>query len=209
MAFPTKAEQDAKAQHAVYEADKGRGLQEIYRAFPIIPRNTANDKMIDEICAHFLSIEIGEVAPTLSTFRSAVEADPTLLGGGGDGVSIEPVAQQKLKILADIEKLLAGIMSPLDLRSELKKLSFWSLEQVQARKQQIIERQRLSKLSSAVIKQELAANRPGPGRYHPYDTLPPELTVNELKTILRSYKANSYLRRFGAEQLNDKLFGRI
>ena len=49
MSFPTKAEQDAKAQHVVYEADKERGLQECYRAFPIIPRNIANDKMIDFI----------------------------------------------------------------------------------------------------------------------------------------------------------------
>jgi len=208
MAFPTKAEQERKAQHAVYDADKERGLQEIYRAFPIIPRNAANDGMIDEICTTFLGVPKGEVAPTLSTFRSAVAADPTLLGGGGDGVSIEPVAQQKQKKILDIEKLLAGIMSPQDLRSELNKLSLWSLEQVQARKQQIIERQRLSKLSSADIKQELAANRPKPNRYHPYEELP-EMTASDLKAVLRSYKSNSYLRRYGAEQLNDKLFGRI
>ena len=153
-------------------------------------------------------MSVGEVAPNLSTFRSAVEADPTLLGGGVNGVSIEAVASQKNKVLADIEKLLDGIMTPFDLRNEIKKLSFQTLQQVQARKQQIIERQRLDKLPLSQIREEVAASRPALGRYHPYDTLPPELTATELKTILRSYKANSYQRKFGAAQLNDRLFGR-
>jgi hypothetical protein len=209
MGFPTRTEVDAKARASAYEVEVERGLVEIYRAFPIIPRNAANDSMISEICTTFLGVPKGEVAPTLPTFRSAVEADPTLLGGGGNGVSTETVERQKLRILGDIEKLLAGVMNSFDLRAEIKKLSLQSLEQVQARKAQIIERQRLSKLPTTEIREEIAASRPAPGRYHPYDTLPPEITANELKTILRSHKANLYLRRYGAEQLNDKLFGRI
>jgi hypothetical protein len=208
MGFPTKTEVEEKARAAAYEVEKERNLVEIYKAFPTIPRNMANDQMIEEICAHFLETKVGEVAPTLSTFRSAVEADPSLLGGGSSGVSTEAVARQKLKVLEDIEKLLTGIMSPFDLRAEIKKLSFQSLEQVQARKAQIIERQRLSKLPTAEIREAIAASRPAPGRYHPYETLPADMTADELKKILRSYRANEFLRRFSAAQLNDRLFGR-
>lgn len=207
--LPTKAEVEKKVHNTEYAQARELGLQECYRAYPIVPRNMANDKMIDEICATFLGTQVGEVAPTLAVFRSAVEADPSILGGGASGVSIEAVASQKNKVLADIEKLLDGIMSPFDLRTEIKKLSFQTLEQVQVRRAQIIERQRLVKLPSSQIRQAVAASRPALGRYHPYDTLPVEITATELKVILRSYKANSYLRRFGAAQLNDKLFGRI
>jgi hypothetical protein len=221
MAFPTKADQDAKAQHAVYEADKERGLQEIYRAFPVIPRNTANDKMLDEICATFLGVQVGEVAPTLPTFRSAVEADPSLLGSGSSGVSIEPVEQQKRKVLGDIERLLDGIMSPFDLRTEIKKLSFQTLQQVQARRAQIIERQRLVKLPSSQIKQELKASRPKALRYPPYENLgeyiTPRGSVQSVRCdsayLLNLVKTNFYeyrylVDRFGSAQITARQQGR-
>jgi len=207
MKYPTKVDIDQKAHDAEFAAARERGFQDIFREYEIIPRNVANENGVEELCGKFLSVQVGEIAPDLATFRSVVEEDQSILKGK-HRISIEPVAQQKLKILGDIEKLLTPVMSSLDLRSELKKLSFWSLEQVQARKQQIIERQRLSKLSSTAIKQELAANRPKLNRYHPYEELP-EMTASDLKAVLRSYKSNSYLRRYGAEQLNDKLFGRI
>src|SRR5258708_36977272 len=99
-------------------------------------------------------------------------------------------------------------MSPFDLRTEIKKLSFQTLEQVQARKAQIIERQRLSKLPTTEIREAIAASGPKPNRYHPYELLDPNMTADELKKVLRSYRAKEFLRRFSAAQLNDRLFGR-
>src|SRR6266481_1493150 len=156
-----------------------------------MPRSTANEGGVETYCAEFLEVAVGEVAPDLATFRSVVEEDPSILKGEGKyHLTITPVALQTAKVLDDIETLLTGIMSPLALRAEIKKLSFWSLEQLKARKAQITERQRLSKLPVAEIKQEIAASRPAQSRYFPYDTLPADLTATELKTILRSYKAN-------------------
>jgi hypothetical protein len=207
MGFPTKAEVEAKAHAIAFEAECARGREEIYRAYPIIPRNEANNGMIDEICATFLGAGKGEIAPSLSTFRSAVEADPTILGKG-HGVAIEPVEMQKRNVLADIEKLLTGIMTPFDLRTEIKKLSFQSLEQVRARREQIVERQRLDKMSVTQIREEQKAAQPKQHRYFPYELLPAEMTADELKKVLRSYRANEFLRRFSAAQLDDRLFGR-
>jgi hypothetical protein len=206
MTFPTKVEVDLKVHTAEYEVAQEQGLAECYRAFPIIPRSTGNDLMIDEICSAFLGVTRGEVAVTLAVFRSAVEVDPSLLGcNGGSGVYTEPVAKQVQKLLAEIEELLTGKMTPSDLASELKKLSFWTVPQLRARKQQILERQRLSKFSADEIRKEVAASRPQPHRYHPYDLLPGEVTATNLKKILGSGSARQYVRRFGTTQLNDRL----
>jgi hypothetical protein len=93
MTFPTKVEQDQKARSAAYDAAREEGLAAIYAAYPIIPRHIANDVMIDCICAEFLGLQAHQVAPNLDVFRSAVEAQPSLLGGS-TGVSIEPVEKQ-------------------------------------------------------------------------------------------------------------------
>jgi hypothetical protein len=205
MSFPTKAAVEAKAAQNDYQFARENGLVEIYRAFPTIPRSQANDQMIDEVCSTFLGVERGEVAPTLAIFRSAVEADRSIIAGKGSGVFIEPVAKQAQKLLAEIEELLTNAMSPFDLAAELKKLSFWTVPQLQARKQQIRERQRLHKFSVDEIRKEVAASRPQPHRYHPYDLLPRDVTATELKRILASSSARQYVRRFGTLQLNDRL----
>jgi hypothetical protein len=204
MSFPTREEVNQKARDAEYAIAREQGLIECYRAYPVITRDISNDRMIEEICSAFIG---DKVAPTLAVFRSAVEERPSLLGGGS-GVHIQPIEVQKRKVLAEIEELLTGIMSPLDLKSELGKLQFWSVEQVIARKQQIVERQRLSKMAVPQIKQELEAGRPKLHRYHPYDQLP-DITAADLKKILRTHEARVYLRRFGSAQLNDRLLGRF
>jgi hypothetical protein len=220
MKYPTKAEVDQKAHDIAFEAATQHGIDNILREYGDVPRSDANIKGIKEICAEFLGVQVGEIAPDLPTFRSAVEADPTILKRR---LCLMPAAQQKLEILDDIEKLLEGVMSPFDLRAELKKVSFQSLEQVHARKAQIIERQRLSKLSSTAIKQELAASRPRDERRYPgYPNLPemivPPGQVQAVKcntAYLLGLAKNDFYEykrlctRFGSEQITARQRGEI
>lgn len=201
MAFPTKFEVEAKQRSAEYAAAREEGLAAIYRAYPTIPRHMANDVMIDHICAHFLGLETYQVAPSLSVFRSAVEEQPDLLGGSS-GVAIEPIEKQKQKIISEIEELFSNAMSRFDLKIELSKLSHQTLEQVQARKAQIIERQRLSKLSVSQIKAELDAARPAPKVVH----LPEEITREKIHAM-QSWEVRNLVKKYGSA-VNDRLFGR-
>jgi hypothetical protein len=220
MTFPTKQEVEQKAHNAAYAVAREQGLRECYAAYPFILRCIANDGMIEEACNAILGVEKNEVAPTLAAFRTAAEADPTILKGT-NGIAIESVEQQKLKILHDIEKLLDGIMSPFDLRTEIKKLSFQTLQQVQARRAQIIERQRLAKLPSSQIKQELKASRPKALRYPPYENLgeyiTPRGSVQSVRCdsayLLNLVKTNFYeyrylVDRFGSAQITARQQGR-
>jgi hypothetical protein len=198
MKYPTKVEQDWKATEADYAAARQRGLQQIYRAYPMIPRSTANDTGIEEICVMFLG---ASVAPDLPTFRSAVEAAPSILKGQ-HRIYIESVEVQKAKVIDEIEELLSN-WHPHDLKTELTKLRFQSLEQVQARKVQIIEERRLRKMNVSAIKHELQAGRPGPKA----QILPVEITKETIHAM-PSGQIRELIRKYGASTVNNRLFGR-
>ena len=100
-----------------------------------------------------------------------------------------------------------GKYSDHDLSVFKKKAQFMSEADLTTRLEEVVYAQKTAKQNAGQIRQELEANRPALGKYHPYDTLPP-ITADNLKAILRSHRANEYLRRFGAIQLNDVLFGR-
>lgn len=198
MKYPTKVEQDYKASEADYAAAREHGLQQIYRAYPMIPRSTANDTGIEEICVMFSG---ASVAPDLPTFRSAVEAAPSILKGQ-HRIYIESVGVQKAKVIDEIEELLSN-WHPHDLKTELTKLRFQSLEQVQARKAQIIEERRLRKMSATAIKDELQAGRPVPKA----KVLPPEITKKHINEM-RSFEIRQLIKEYGPNTVNDRIFGR-
>jgi hypothetical protein len=198
MKYPTKVEQDYKASEAEYAAAREHGLQQIYRAYPMIPRSTANDTGIEEICVMFSG---ASVAPDLPTFRSAVETDPSILKGQ-HRIYIEPVERQKIRVIDEIEDLLSN-WHPHDLKTEISRLRFQTLEQVQARRQQIIEERRLRKMSATAIKDELQASRPVPKAQF----LPVEITKETIHAM-PSGQIRELIRKYGASTVNSRLFGR-
>jgi hypothetical protein len=207
MAFPTKVEQDQKIRSAEYNRAREAGLAAIFAAYPIMPRHQANELMVEEICAAYLGVNYltDAPAPTLAVFRSAVEADPSILG---NGVAIEPVAAQKIKIMAEIEELLMGAMSPFDLKIELGKLKYQSKDQLIARRNQIIERQRLSRLSSSEIRAEIKASRPQPQRFEGYATLPSEFDAKYLRG-LTAFEFRRAIAKYSSPQIDARLRGEI
>jgi hypothetical protein len=89
--------------------------------------------------------------------------------------------------------------------TERKKMSFWTVEQLRSRLNEIIEKQRLQKLSSGQIRQELQASRPQPTRV----VLPAEYTKERLMD--RNFPTSEFknlIRTFGADACNDRLNGR-
>jgi hypothetical protein len=231
MQYPTKVQNDWKAEQLGYESAREFGLRQIYSdsVFDVIPRSEANDAGIEDLCCEFLGTTassldeggtrqypLGYVAPSLSTFRSVVESDPNILKGK-HRIYITSIDRQKVDLIYDVEELLKNaiphtqphVRKGCPMCTELTKLRYQSLEQVAARKQKIVESQRLVRLNTTDIRGELKAGRPAVGRYHPHKTLPPEISAGELKVILGSRdKAKFYAKEFGFVQLNDRLFGR-
>ncbi len=206
MKYPTKVEQDWKASEADFAAAKERGLQQIYHAYPVIPRSDANDTGIEELCAEFYGHgTLGYPAPDLSTFRSIVEADPSILTGKHGRLIIEPVERQKIRVIGEIEELLSH-WHPHDRKTELTKIRFQSLAEVQARKSQILEERRLRPMSATAIRKELQDARPKPQA----KVLPPEITKEKIHAM-SSHEIRKLIRDNGpngASVVNDRLFGR-
>jgi hypothetical protein len=201
MKYPTQDEQNQKAREAEFASAKERGLQQIYHAYPVIPRSDANDAGIEELCANFYGNDtLGYPAPDLPTFRSIIEAEPDILTGKHGRLVIEPVERQKSRVIDEIEELLSN-WHPHDLRTELTKLRFQSLEQVQARKVQIIEERRLRKMNVSAIKDELQAGRPVPKA----QILPVEITKDKIHAM-PSGQIRELINKYGASAVNDRLF---
>jgi hypothetical protein len=210
MKYVSKRDLEVKKHDADWNEARERGLQDIYRAYPTIPRSTANDSAILELTSEYWGHDtLGFPAPDLLTFRSIVEADPQILKGQHQ-IYIEPVERQKIKVIDEIEELLTGIMSPLDIKTEIGKLKYQGLDAAKARKTQIEERQRLSKLSVPAIRKEIVEARPKPHKYMPYDLLPPpsELPAADLVRMLKTGDARKIVRKHGSDQINDRIFNR-
>jgi hypothetical protein len=205
MSFPTKAAVDAKIMAVNYEIEKERGLIDIKRAFPDVMRCTGTDNMIVEICSKFVG---ADVAPSLPVFRSAVEEDPTVL----NALSTTTVPKQIRALLDEVEGLLRSVSANTDaiVRSEMAKLRYATLEELTARRDRIVEAQRLSRLSVPQIKAELKNSRPTNHRYHPYSLLPPpsELPSAALYKMFRDGDARKIVRMYGSPQCTDRLQGR-
>ena len=211
MKYPTQSELDARKRDAEFASAKERGLQQIYHAYPMIPRADANDTGIEELCAEFYGHgTLGYPAPDLPTFRSIVEADPQILKGTSR-LYIEPVERQQITVIDEICELLrspdgtgkGGRYSEAALNNERKRLQMLSKEQLITRRNEVLEKQRLAGMSVGAIRQELAANRPP----QQAKALPPEVTKASMHA-LPSHEIRKLIRQYGASTVNDRIFGR-
>jgi hypothetical protein len=90
-----------------------------------------------------------------------------------------------------------------NIATERKKMAFWSIESLRARLNEVIEAQRLQKLSAGQIRQELRTSRPAPQK----NVLPAEVTPAQIHAM-RSTEIRALIRSWGADAVNSRLFGR-
>jgi hypothetical protein len=96
-----------------------------------------------------------------------------------------------------------GSYSEIDLKNQKAKLRFQTKTEIRARRDEILEKQRLQKLSAGQIRQELKASRPVPQA----KTLPAEYTRERIHAM-KSIEIRALIRQFGASTVNDRLFSR-
>jgi hypothetical protein len=220
MSFPTKIEQDQKARSAEYGRAREEGLAAIFAAFPGAPRHMANEQMVEEICAHFLGLQLHQCTPTLAVFRSAVAADPTILG---KVVSVMPIEKQKAELIDEICDLLrspdgsgrGGKYSDFNLKSVRQQMQYWEISKLQVRRNDILRSQTLVQIPLAELKQGVAeahrVDRPFPGwPTLPSHIVPPgqiQAVVVDADYLNRLIQADTYffkrlVNKYGSPQID-------
>jgi len=96
-----------------------------------------------------------------------------------------------------------GKFNPANLKSERIRMSYWSVSELTARLNEVVEKQRLQKLSAGQIRQELAASRPQPQ----VKVLPQEFTQERIHQM-PSFEIKKLIRDWGANVVNSRLAGR-
>jgi hypothetical protein len=96
-----------------------------------------------------------------------------------------------------------GRYSEVALANERKRLQTFSKEQLIARRDEIVEKQRLQKLSAGQIRQELQASRPVPQ----VKVLPAEYTKKRIHAM-PPHEIKQLVRYYTAAVVNDRIFGR-
>lgn len=166
-----------------------------------IPDCIANQKIMEE----YVDFEEGEL--TLADFDFAY-------GNLGSRLALRKVStpeQVKAELIDDICDLLrspnsdgrGGRYSEVALANERKRLQTFTKDQLVARRAEIIEKQRLQKLTVGQIQQELDESRPAPQA----KVLPAEYTRERIRSM-PPYEIRKLIRDYAAGVVNDRLFGR-
>jgi len=198
MSFPTKAEQEAQEAQAQFTRETQAGIDAIVAAHPEISRVEANIFMIISICAEYIGD--ASIPPTLAIFNEALKVDPSLLG---TAICITPVAATKKRIISEIAELLQNARDPYELKAEIARCGHMSLEQVIARRDQIIARRKMSQMSTTDLRKIVSDSRPATQT----KTLPPEITADVIRKA-SSNQIRQWIRTTSAQTVNNRLFGR-
>jgi len=169
----------------------------------IATRKAFHDYFGDDWC---LELEIDDFSFAVSQMETVVTRQ-----------RVPSEAEKRQKLVDDICNLLrspsgdgfGGRYSDVALQNERKRLHTFQTDVLISRRDEILQKQRLQKMSVPEIRREQAANKPTPSRWYPHEDLPANTTAEDVKKALRSWDARSWVRRFGTRQLNAKLFGDI
>jgi|SRR6266404_2908320 len=203
-AFRTYEDQQRAIAAASLEVKKRACIAEVYRTHQDIVPCMANDGHIIGVIERFYGTE---VVPTASLFQDVIAENPETI----KSFVRRPVRRQQENLIDEIVAALQSTNDPtwkssINVRSERTRMSVWTVENLRARLAQILEAQRLQKLSSDQIRQELQASRPQqPVRV----TLPAEYTAERLRD--RNFPVSELkklIRTFGADACNDRLSGK-
>jgi hypothetical protein len=181
-----KRETELAVQH--FENESRRGWTQILQLYPLND-HTANYLAVKEYCDP-LPISVGGYRLMLDNPRAAASLDLT---------------DNTKRIIDEIIGLLRerGSYTDIDLKNQKSKLRFMTKTEIRARRDEIVEKQRLSKLSSTAIRQELKANRP----VLQVKVLPAHITKAAIHAM-DSNQVRRLIREYTAAVVNNRLFGR-
>jgi hypothetical protein len=191
----------AQTQHQMLE---NKCVEDVYQSFPQLVRCTATSKMILEAIYEFAGTT--SVVPTMELFKVMLEANPEFFRAS---LPNQPVAKRREDLIEEIIGLLGknGSYSKFNLDTERKRLSVnqWDVAKLEARKAEILEKQRLAKFSTTELRQQLAADRAANAPQRP--TLPAEIDAAAIKQMSPA-GIKDLIRRFGVAVLNARIAGR-
>jgi hypothetical protein len=197
--FKTQADVQQRQADSEFQRQVRVGLDQIYTKHQKFRPCEANDRFIVEFCSRFVG---ADVAPTLAIFELALEENP------GTKFAVQHVENQKEAIIDQIIHLLGtgGKYTSFDLQTERKRLSTFSRDALIARREDIKEKQLLNKIPVRELQRQVH-NHYSVQNQRP--TLPAEYTSERIKD--RSFPVSELkrlIRMYGADIVNDRLFGR-
>lgn len=214
MAYKTREDVNQEKRDVAYAAAREQGFQEIFQAYPTIPRSIANEREVEDLCDGFLGVGRGQVAPALSTFRSVVEANPGILAGK-IGVYVTPIEKQKAEIVEEILELIAskdggrdGKFNSYNLRSEEARMKSWSLDALRNRLNEIKTKQAMNSIPVSTLKSFVQDARKDTNPYPGYATLPAHFDTSYLRG-LSAFEFRRAQAKYSSQQLTDRLQGKI
>jgi hypothetical protein len=204
MKFKTQETLRAERAQSQHQLLEDKFVNDVYQAFPTLVRCTATTKMVLEAIYQFAGTT--DVVPTLELFKVLLDANPEFFQSSLPNQRLE---QRKAALVDDIVNLLAtgGKYTSFDLASERKRLSTnqFDVQKLEARKADILEKQRLNKFSTTELREQLANQRAANAPQRP--VLPPEITAAVIKKLPPA-GIKDLIHRFSAVAVNDRLFGR-
>lgn len=108
-----------------------------------------------------------------------------------------------LELIASADGGRDGKFNPANLKSERIRMSYWSVSELTARLNEVVEKQRLQPMSAGQIRQELAASRPQPQ----VKVLPAEYTRERIQKM-PTIEIKKLIRDWTASVVNNRLAGR-
>ena len=139
---------------------------------------------------------------------STTDLDFALSNGMSIAKQYVPSTEEtRADLINEIIDLLAtgGKYSSFDLQNERKRMSAnqWTVEKLTQRRDEIVEKQRLARLSTDEIRQQLQAQRP-----QSQDTvLPAEYTAERIRGM-RAAEVKFLVKQFSVDAVNDRLANR-
>jgi len=213
MAIPSLkqdlANRDVREAQAQFDADSQRGLQNIWREYPEVPRHEAAIKWIGSYCDPFpINLESFRIAMQNPDFRK--------------GLQLQSVDEQRREVMDEIVELLSvkggGGFDAHALQAERRnRLQWQSLDELIARRDSILRERELRKMPLDEIKQIVRDPVPPPG----YPKLPRTfvpggqvqsvpLDSQYLIHLVRNDREvyNRLARLYGNGQINARIQGR-
>lgn len=201
--------QEMRQTQAQFDTDSQRGLENIWREFPEVPRHEAATKFIASYCDPF--------PINLDGFRMALE-NPDFC----KGLQMQSIKDQKLELIEEIAALLSmkngGGFDDHALQAEKKnRLQWQSVDELTKRRDSILRERELRKKPLAEIRQIVRDSVPPPG----YPKLPRTFVPSgQVQSVPLDSKYLTHLVRndretytrlariYGVAQLNDRIQGK-
>jgi hypothetical protein len=177
-----------------------QGWLQVLRLYPKLSDHEANYKAVKDYI-HPFPITVGAFRLMLDNPRAVATLD---MKDNRERVFSDLVDEICDLLRSPTSGGRGGRHSDAALANERKRLQTFSKEQLVARRNEIVEKQRLAGMSVSKIREELKANRQTPSSPA---VLPQEYSRERIHAM-KSTEIRALIRQFGASTVNDRLFSR-